>query len=329
MLLSWLIDWLLCSRAGCVQQAESCAEAAVELLRDLFCGDAENAPDAVEQSALSALLEEQSKHVSQMGLKGARGGKPASAAPGASGVGAVNWSEFLVEYVGALLSTLLMLPDNPQQKGSLQLLRKALALVQELRYASPAEALGVANGKQLEGVPSALSSAPNAGVMLVRFELYLHALELLSAMHQRDYLYRAPAVDNNALLYCGDPKFLVNIRKLCGVVVQELKQLADALVASSSSRPQLIPLLVRFLLITLAHADLAANGGIDILRAFGELLLINKSPGEMIGRHFHGMLSKQTAPDGTVAFVGLQRFASLDVNTSRSLFQVLNKLAKS
>ena len=285
----------------------------------------------MEHSALSALLEEHSKHVSQMGLKGVRGGRPASVAPGAGGGVGVNWSEFLVEYVGALLSTLLMLPDNPQQKGSLQLVRKALALVQELRFASPAEALLVANGnaKQLEGGTSAPNAGAGAGVMLVRFELYLHALELLSAMHQRDYLYRAPAVDNNALLYCGDPKFLVNIRKLCGVVVQEQKQLADALVASSSSRAQLIPLLVRLLLITLAHADLAASGGLDILRAFGELLLLNKSAGETIGRHFRGMLSKQAAPDGTVTFLGLQRFASLDASTSRSLFQVLNKLAKS
>ncbi len=69
------------------------------------------------------------------------------------------------------------------------------------------------------------------------------------------------------------------IRKLSAAILQELRSLADALLATAATRARAVPLLARLLLLFLVHGDFAgdsAASNLDVLRAFGELLLLNK-----------------------------------------------------
>ncbi|XP_077062071.1 VPS35 endosomal protein-sorting factor-like isoform X3 [Siphateles boraxobius] len=108
---------------------------------------------------------------------------------------------FFLEFINNFLSTLLVVPDHPEQ-GVLYLVRGLLNMVQDYTWEDNSDA---------------------------KVRVYISALPLLAAMSQESYLYTIPKVDSNETLYGGDPKFIAEINKLCetliGQVLDHLKTL--------------------------------------------------------------------------------------------------------
>lgn len=111
---------------------------------------------------------------------------------------------FLLSFINNFLSTLLFVPDHPEQEP-LYLLRGLLNVVQDYLWDSHSDARAVA---------------------------FLNVLNLLTALSQDHYLHHIDKVDSNDALYGGDPKFTAQIVELCGSVMDEvlshLKYLGDA-----------------------------------------------------------------------------------------------------
>lgn len=101
---------------------------------------------------------------------------------------------FLLSYINNFLSTLLFVPDHPEQEP-LYLIRGLLNVIQEYAW-------------DPHGDTKALA--------------YLNVLNLLAAMSQEQYLYHIDKVDSNDALYGGDPKFTAQVAELCGSVVDEV-----------------------------------------------------------------------------------------------------------
>ncbi|XP_069036894.1 VPS35 endosomal protein-sorting factor-like [Lepisosteus oculatus] len=137
---------------------------------------------------------------------------------------------FLLEFINNFLSTLLVVPDHPEQ-GVLYLVRGLLNIIQDYTWEDNSDA---------------------------KVRLYISALHLLAALSQENYLYCVPKVDSNETLYGGDPKFVAEINKLCetliGQVLDHLKTLGreETLRRQSSLAFSLFSSLV-------AHADLRNN----------------------------------------------------------------------
>lgn len=111
---------------------------------------------------------------------------------------------YLLSFINNFLSTLLFVPDHPENEP-LYLLRGLLNVLQDYLWDSHSDARSIA---------------------------FLNALNLLSALSQDSYLHHIDKVDSNDALYGGDPKFTAQIRELCGSVMDEvlnhLKYLGDA-----------------------------------------------------------------------------------------------------
>ncbi|KAJ8246244.1 hypothetical protein GJAV_G00265420 [Gymnothorax javanicus] len=137
---------------------------------------------------------------------------------------------FLLDFINNFLSTLLVVPDHPEQ-GVLYLVRGLLNMVQDYTWEENSDA---------------------------KVRVYISALPVLAAMSQECYLYSIPKVDSNETLYGGDPKFLAEINKLCetliGQVLDHLKTLGreEGLRRQSSLAFSLFGCL-------LAHGDLRNN----------------------------------------------------------------------
>ncbi|BES95118.1 Esophageal cancer associated protein [Nesidiocoris tenuis] len=100
---------------------------------------------------------------------------------------------FIQEYVKNVLSTLLVLPDCPEQ-GILYVTRILINVIQ--KYSDDSN-LSFITG------------------------LYLHAIDLLAFAAQPDYIYRIKGVDSNDVLYGSDPKFIAEINKMCTVLLEQ------------------------------------------------------------------------------------------------------------
>ncbi|XP_030629505.1 VPS35 endosomal protein-sorting factor-like [Chanos chanos] len=137
---------------------------------------------------------------------------------------------FLLDFINNFLSTLLVVPDHPEQ-GVLYLVRGLLNMVQDYTWEDNSDA---------------------------KIRVYISALPLLAALSQESYLYTVPKVDSNETLYGGDPKFVAEINKLCetliGQVLDHLKSLGrdEGLRRQSSLAFSLFGCL-------LAHGDLRNN----------------------------------------------------------------------
>ncbi|XP_035389122.1 VPS35 endosomal protein sorting factor-like isoform X2 [Electrophorus electricus] len=137
---------------------------------------------------------------------------------------------FLLEFISSFLSTLLVVPDHPEQ-GVLYLVRGLLNMVQDYTWEDSSDA---------------------------KVRVYISALPLLAAMSQESYLYTILNVDSNETLYGGDPKFVAEISRLCetliGQVLDHLKTLGreEGVHRQGSLAFSLFSCL-------LAHADLRNN----------------------------------------------------------------------
>ncbi|PNF32010.1 UPF0505 protein C16orf62-like protein [Cryptotermes secundus] len=101
---------------------------------------------------------------------------------------------YLISYLCHFLSTLLVVPDSPEQ-GVLYLTRGLLNVLQQYAWEPTSNA---------------------------RCVVYLHVLDMLSAAAQETYLYHIEKVDSNDILYGSDPKFISEINKMCSVLLEEI-----------------------------------------------------------------------------------------------------------
>ncbi|KAK6625056.1 hypothetical protein RUM43_005347 [Polyplax serrata] len=102
--------------------------------------------------------------------------------------------QYLISYLCNFLSTLVVVPDNPEQ-GVLYLTRGLVNVVQNYNWETNS------NGKAT---------------------VYLHVLDLLHTVAQESYPYHIEKVDSNDTLYGWDPKFLSEINKMSTVILDEI-----------------------------------------------------------------------------------------------------------
>ncbi|KAJ8283461.1 hypothetical protein COCON_G00023110 [Conger conger] len=137
---------------------------------------------------------------------------------------------FLLDFVNNFLSTLLVVPDHPEQ-GVLYLVRGLLNMVQDYTWEESSDA---------------------------KVRVYVSALPLLSAMSQETYLYSIAKVDSNETLYGGDPKFLAEINKLCETLIGQVLDHLKTLGTNEGVRRQ-GSLAFSLFGCLLAHGDLRNN----------------------------------------------------------------------
>ncbi|XP_054284650.1 VPS35 endosomal protein-sorting factor-like [Macrosteles quadrilineatus] len=139
--------------------------------------------------------------------------------------------QFLVSYFCQLLSTLLVVPDSPEQ-GVLYLIRGLLNVLQHYTWDNSSCA---------------------------RAQVYLRALDMLSIAAQETYPYHVKKVDSNDVLYGSDPKFIAEINKMCSLIVEEVLNQLKVLGAAESYQNQAILALDLFMAV-MVRGDLSSQG---------------------------------------------------------------------
>ncbi|NXS80622.1 CP062 protein, partial [Erpornis zantholeuca] len=137
---------------------------------------------------------------------------------------------FLLEFLCNFFSTLLVVPDHPEQ-GVLFLVRGLLNVIQDYTWEDNSDD---------------------------KVRIYTNVLHLLSAMTQEAYIYHVDKVDSNDTLYGGDSKFLAEINKLSETVVSQILDHLKTLGKEETLRRQ-SQLALYFFNTILAHGDLRNN----------------------------------------------------------------------
>uniref|UniRef100_A0A663ER11 VPS35 endosomal protein-sorting factor-like n=1 Tax=Aquila chrysaetos chrysaetos TaxID=223781 RepID=A0A663ER11_AQUCH len=137
---------------------------------------------------------------------------------------------FLLEFLCNFFSTLLVVPDHPEQ-GVLFLVRGLLNVIQDYTWEDNSDD---------------------------KVRIYTNVLHLLSAMTQEAYIYHVDKVDSNDTLYGGDSKFLTEINKLCETVIAQILDHLKTLGKEETLKRQ-SQLALYFFNTILAHGDLRNN----------------------------------------------------------------------
>uniref|UniRef100_A0A4W3I4S5 VPS35 endosomal protein-sorting factor-like n=1 Tax=Callorhinchus milii TaxID=7868 RepID=A0A4W3I4S5_CALMI len=137
---------------------------------------------------------------------------------------------FLFEFLSNFFSTLLIVPDHPEQ-GVLYLVRGLLNVIQDYTWED--------------------ASDP-------KVRTYTNVLHLLAAVSQENYLYHVDKVDSNDNLYGSDPKFLAEINKLSDTLIGQILDHLKTLGKDENLRRQSALAMSLFNSI-LIHGDLRNN----------------------------------------------------------------------
>ncbi|KAM4697629.1 VPS35 endosomal protein-sorting factor-like [Rhinophrynus dorsalis] len=137
---------------------------------------------------------------------------------------------FLLEFLGNLFSTLLVVPDHPEQ-GVLFLVRGLLNVIEDYTWEDNHDN---------------------------KVRIYASVLHLLAALSQESYLYHVDKVDSNDNLYGGDTKFLSEMNKLCDTLIGQILDHLKALGKEKTLKRQ-SQLALLFFNSILAHGDLRNN----------------------------------------------------------------------
>ncbi|KYO30591.1 VPS35 endosomal protein-sorting factor-like [Alligator mississippiensis] len=137
---------------------------------------------------------------------------------------------FLLEFLCNFFSTLLIVPDHPEQ-GVLFLVRGLLNVIQDYTWEENCDD---------------------------KIRIYTNVLHLLSAMTQETYIYHVDKVDSNDTLYGGDSKFLAEINKVCETVITQILDHLKTLGKDETLKRQ-SQLALYFFNTILAHGDLRNN----------------------------------------------------------------------
>ncbi|XP_071976699.1 VPS35 endosomal protein-sorting factor-like isoform X3 [Engystomops pustulosus] len=137
---------------------------------------------------------------------------------------------FLLEFLSNLFSTLLVVPDHPEQ-GVLFLVRGLLNVIENYTWEDNSDD---------------------------KVRIYTSVLHLLAALSQESYLYHIDKVDSNDNLYGGDTKFLAEINKLCDTLIGQILEHLKVLGKEKTLKRQ-SSLALLFFNTILAHGDLRNN----------------------------------------------------------------------
>ncbi|XP_013393417.1 UPF0505 protein C16orf62 homolog [Lingula anatina] len=136
----------------------------------------------------------------------------------------------MTSYICSLLSTLLAVPDNPDQ-GVLYLLRGLLNVLSDF--------------------PWDVNSSAKAVV-------YVNVLSLLCAVSQEDYVYHIDRVDANDSMYGSDPKFLGEVTKISATVLEEVFSHLKVLGEGQNFKKQ-AEAAIEVFNVMVAHGDLSKH----------------------------------------------------------------------
>ncbi|OCT61509.1 VPS35 endosomal protein-sorting factor-like [Xenopus laevis] len=137
---------------------------------------------------------------------------------------------FLLEFLANFFSTLLVVPDHPEQ-GVLFLVRGLLNVIEDYTWEDNSDD---------------------------KVRIYTSVLHLLAALSQESYLYHVSKVDSNDNLYGGDTKFLAEINRLCDTLIGQILEHLKTLGKEKTLKRQSYLALLIFNSI-LAHGDLRNN----------------------------------------------------------------------
>ncbi|GIY19382.1 VPS35 endosomal protein-sorting factor-like [Caerostris darwini] len=137
---------------------------------------------------------------------------------------------YLLSYISNLLSTLLIVPDHPEQEP-LYLIRGLLNVIQDYTWEQHSD---------------------------TKVLVYLNVLNLLSALSQETYIWSLDGVDSNDALYGSDPKFITEINKICSTLIDEILAHLKFLGERGNFRKQSY-LALELLYHIIAHGDLSCN----------------------------------------------------------------------
>uniref|UniRef100_A0A6I8QAG6 VPS35 endosomal protein-sorting factor-like n=1 Tax=Xenopus tropicalis TaxID=8364 RepID=A0A6I8QAG6_XENTR len=137
---------------------------------------------------------------------------------------------FLLEFLGNFFSTLLVVPDHPEQ-GVLFLVRGLLNVIEDYTWEDNSDD---------------------------KVRIYTSVLHLLAALSQESYLLHVDKVDSNDNLYGGDTKFLAEINRLCDTLIGQILEHLKTLGKEKTLKRQSYLALLFFNSI-LAHGDLRNN----------------------------------------------------------------------
>ncbi|XP_060527823.1 VPS35 endosomal protein-sorting factor-like isoform X2 [Cylas formicarius] len=101
---------------------------------------------------------------------------------------------FLIAFVRQFLSTLIVVPDNPE-RGILSLTRMLLNILKNYEW-----------------------NKPNWSLALI----YINVIEMFSTMTQDVYPYHVDRVESNDALYGSDPKYIQEIDAMISIVITEI-----------------------------------------------------------------------------------------------------------
>ena len=134
----------------------------------------------------------------------------------------------LVDYIYNLLSTLIVVPDNPEF-GTLYLLRGLLNVVQDYPWDGNSDS---------------------------RAMIYIRVLALLSTVVQESIPYHVTGLDSNDALYGGDPQFVDDVNRIAATLLREVGTRLRELGASSDTIPRQSSLALELFVSITAHGDL-------------------------------------------------------------------------
>ncbi|KAL4240173.1 hypothetical protein ACF0H5_000967 [Mactra antiquata] len=137
---------------------------------------------------------------------------------------------FLVDYISNFISTLLVVPDNPDS-SVLYLLRGLLNILQNYTW------------------------EPNSDAKVV---VYTRVLAMLSASCQETYPYHVSKVDSNDAMYASDPKYIKEIKGICTTLVEEILSHLKTLSAPETQKRKSLLALDLFNIVVY-HGDLSES----------------------------------------------------------------------
>ncbi|CAI8033056.1 VPS35 endosomal protein-sorting factor-like [Geodia barretti] len=144
---------------------------------------------------------------------------------------------FMVEYFNSFLSTLLTVPDNPDQQA-LYLLRGLLNGLNEYQWSTSTDC---------------------------KMRVYINAICLLAAACQERYLYSLEKVDCNDSLYAGDPKLVAEVAKLVHTLLDQVMEHMKGLNTTLELKKRQSHLALRLFASLFAHVELSEQTNMSSL----------------------------------------------------------------
>ncbi|XP_072043735.1 VPS35 endosomal protein-sorting factor-like isoform X2 [Amphiura filiformis] len=132
-------------------------------------------------------------------------------------------------YINNFLSTLLVVPDNPDQ-GVLYLIRGLVNVIEDYTWENNTDA---------------------------KAKVYISVICLLSAAAQDQYLYHIDQVDSNDTMYGTDKKFINEINTMCSTLIEQVLDHCKTLSQDDSQKKRQSALALEFFNRLVIHADLS------------------------------------------------------------------------